>query len=60
MPNYEEMYLMLFRATEVAINTLMDAQRACEKRYINALQTELVILELPEAEKCEDNTNAKR
>jgi hypothetical protein len=33
--SYKEMYLELFRATEQAINTLIDAQRRCEEMYMN-------------------------
>lgn len=31
MPNYKEMYLKLFSATEDAINQLIATQRACEE-----------------------------
>ena len=31
--DYKELYLTMFRACEEAIQTLMDAQRACEERY---------------------------
>ena len=44
MPDYKEMYLHLFRATEQAVNILIDAQRACEELYMSAPQEELVIL----------------
>ncbi len=40
MENYKEMYLKLFRATEKAINCLIDAQRECEEIYISAGETE--------------------
>ena len=33
--NYKEMYLDLFRATEKAINILIEAQRECEEKYIS-------------------------
>lgn len=33
MSDYKELYLTMFRACEEAIQTLMDAQRACEERY---------------------------
>lgn len=33
-PDYKEMYLELFRATEKAINLLIAAQRKCEDMYI--------------------------
>jgi len=36
MPDYQEMYQKLFRATEQAINTLITAQRECEEIYINS------------------------
>ncbi len=34
MPDYKEMYLTLFRASEDAINTLIEAQRRCEELYL--------------------------
>jgi len=40
MPNYKEMYLKMFRASEAAINTLSMAQRACEESYINRPEPE--------------------
>ena len=36
MPDYKEIYLKLFRATETAISCLIEAQRECEEMYINA------------------------
>lgn len=33
MPDYKEMYLKLFRASEQAISTLIAAQRECEEMY---------------------------
>ena len=44
MPDYREMYLTLFRATEHAINTLIAAQQECEELYIKAPQGDLIIL----------------
>ena len=41
MPDYKEMYLTLFRASEQAINTLIEAQRTCEELYCSALDAEL-------------------
>ncbi|HIV87010.1 MAG TPA: hypothetical protein H9896_02755 [Candidatus Pygmaiobacter gallistercoris] len=35
-PNYKELYLTLFRATEQAINTLIEAQQRCEELYLAA------------------------
>lgn len=34
MPDYKEMYLTLFRATEQAINLLIEAQRKTEEAYL--------------------------
>ncbi len=34
MPDYQELYQMLFRATERAIQILIDAQRTCEEKYL--------------------------
>lgn len=47
MPDYEKMYFTLFRATEKAINTLIEAQRACEELYISEPNTELRVIPLP-------------
>lgn len=46
MPDYKEMYLTLFRATEQAINTLIEAQRECEELYISEPETELRVIPL--------------
>ena len=51
MPDYKEMYLTLFRATEKAINILIDAQQECEEMYLNAPKTELILLERTESDK---------
>ena len=34
MADYKEMYYTLFRATEKAINGLIEAQRKCEEIYL--------------------------
>lgn len=47
MPDYKKMYLTLFRATEQAINTLIEAQRACEELYVSEPETELRVVPLP-------------
>lgn len=44
MPDYKEMYLTLFRATEQAINTLIAAQQSCEELYVNQPEPKLTIL----------------
>ena len=35
MPDYKEMYLKLFRASEEAVNTLIAVQRECEELYLS-------------------------
>ena len=40
MPDYKEMYLTLFRATEDAVNALIAAQQQCEELYLNTPQVE--------------------
>ena len=37
--NYKEMYLELMRATEKAINILIQAQRDCEEKYISFIRS---------------------
>ena len=44
MPDYKEMYLTLFRATEKAINQLIAAQQACEELYLQEEPPALIIL----------------
>lgn len=48
MPDYKQMYLTLFRATEQAINTLIEAQRACEELYISEPETGLRVSPMPD------------
>jgi len=45
MPDYKEMYLTLFRASEDAINILIDAQRKCEEMFLSSPEGEITILE---------------
>lgn len=54
MPDYKKMYLTLFRATEQAINTLIQAQQECEELYISEPDTELKILPLPNSQSNEE------
>lgn len=35
MPDYKEMYLTLFRATERAVSLLIEAQQSCEECYLS-------------------------
>lgn len=46
MPDYKEMYLKLFRASEQAINTLIQAQRECEELYISQPEPDLKVLSI--------------
>ena len=47
MPNYKEMYLKLFWASEEAANILITAQQVCEELYISQPEPELKIVPLP-------------
>jgi len=49
MPDYKEMYLRLFRATEEAIDLLVSAQQACEELYVSQPEPELALLPFPES-----------
>ena len=44
MPDYKEMYLTLFRATEQAVNVLIATQQECEELYTNAPQEDFIVL----------------
>ena len=46
MPDYKEMYLKLFQASERAINTLIQAQRECEELYISQPEPDLKVLSI--------------
>ena len=35
MPNYKEMYFKMVRASEKAVNILIEAQRECEELYLS-------------------------
>lgn len=48
MPDYKEMYLKLFRASEEAVNVLIAAQRKCEELYVSAPEPELKVITLSE------------
>jgi hypothetical protein len=55
MPDYKEMYLKLFRASEEAVNILITAQQECEELYISQPEPELKVVPLPsEKKKSED------
>ena len=40
MPDYKQMYLTLFTATEKALNNIIAAQHACEEIYISSSEKE--------------------
>ena len=40
MTDYKELYLTLIRATEKAINILIEAQQECEERYLAMTEEE--------------------
>jgi hypothetical protein len=46
MPDYKEMYLKLFRATEEAANILIKAQKECEEMYIGSPEPELKVISI--------------
>jgi len=47
MPDYKEMYLKMFRASEQAVNILITAQRECEELYVSSPEPELKLIPLP-------------
>ena len=49
MPDYQELYHKLFRATEDAINRLIQAQQECEERYLAASDGEAAAQDTREA-----------
>lgn len=44
MPDYKEMYLKMFRATESAVNILIEAQRECEEMVLSAPEPDVTVL----------------
>ena len=50
MNEYKEMYPILFRATERAIDTLISAQRECEELYLSMPEPDLKVLPMPPAQ----------
>lgn len=44
MPDYKEMYLIMVRASEDAINCLTAARKKCEEMYISSPEPELTVL----------------
>jgi len=46
MPDYKKMYLTMFKASEDAVNLLLQAQRECEEIYISSPETDIKVLDL--------------
>lgn len=44
MPDYKKMYLRMFRASEEAINLLIQAQRECEELFLEDTGPKLTLL----------------
>ncbi len=44
MPDYKELYFKLFRASNQAVELLIEAQRECEELYCSAAEPELRML----------------
>ena len=44
MPDYQELYVKLFRATEEAIQILIAAQQECEELYISSPEPDIKVL----------------
>ena len=54
MPDYEELYYSMFRATEKAISILIDAQRKAEETILSDETQTLILLT------AQEKTNTKR
>ena len=54
MPDYEELYYSMFRATEKAISILIDAQRKAEETILSDETQAIIQLT------AQENTNTKR
>lgn len=44
VPDYQQMYLTLFRASEQAVNILIEAQRKCEELYLSSPEASIKLL----------------
>lgn len=47
MPDYKEMYLKMFRASEQASSILIAVQRECEELYIHQPEPKRKVIPLP-------------
>ena len=54
MPDYQQMYLTMMRATEKALNILIEAQQACEELYISAEEPKLYVLPIRQEEETDN------
>lgn len=45
MPNYQEMYVTLFRRVTAAINELQEAQQQTEEMYISSTPTNIKVID---------------
>lgn len=54
MPDYKDMYLKMFKASEQVINILTAVQRECEEHYISSPEQEFQVIELLSEAKKED------
>jgi len=50
MPDYKEMYLHLMRETEKSIRILVEAQRECERMYLEAEEPQFTLLTFNQAD----------
>lgn len=57
--DYREMYLKMVRATEAAINILIETQRECEELYTDAVDRRLDDLGLPFHDHDQNNETAE-
>lgn len=55
MPDYKEVYFMMMRETEKAINILIEAQKQCEEMIINAEEPKVSLLKKSGLEKSQDS-----
>ncbi|MPN04692.1 hypothetical protein SDC9_151937 [bioreactor metagenome] len=46
MADYKKLYLRMFRASEDAINLLIDAQRECEEQYISLPDSDCEVISI--------------
>ena len=59
LPDYEELYYSMFRATEKAISILIDAQRKAEETIISDETQAIILLTKQEDTKREHERSAK-